>query len=60
PTDGFFSRSFRGYLEDVIGFGAEFGALWEQTLGDAAAFVDRCATGSTGPHHFATFVCRKR
>ena len=32
-ADDFFSRSFRGYLEHVIGFGPEFGELWARTLG---------------------------
>lgn len=59
-ADDFFSRSFRGYLEHVIGFGPEFGELWEQTLGKTSAFVDRCALGGTAPHHFATFICHKR
>ncbi len=58
PTD-YFSRSFRGYLEHVIGFGAAFGELWAQTIGEAAAFVDRCASGGTGPHYLTTFLCRK-
>lgn len=59
-TADMFSRHFRGYLENVIGFGAEFGELWDRTLSDTAAFVDRCAAGGTGPHYLATFVCRKR
>jgi hypothetical protein len=59
-ADDFFSRCFRGYLEHVIGFGPEFGELWEQTLGETSAFVDRCALGGTAPHHYATFICHKR
>jgi len=55
----YFSRSFRGYLEHVIGFGSAFGELWEKTLGEAAAFVDRCASGGTGPYYLTTFLCRK-
>ncbi|MEI8395489.1 MAG: class I SAM-dependent methyltransferase [Rhodospirillaceae bacterium] len=59
-ADDYFSQSFRGYLEHVIGFGPEFGELWQQTLGDAAGFVDRCARGSSGPHYLTTFLCRKK
>jgi hypothetical protein len=58
-ADDFFSRSFRGYLEHVIGFGPEFGELWARTLGETSAFVDRCALGGTAPHHYATFICHK-
>jgi ubiquinone/menaquinone biosynthesis C-methylase UbiE len=55
----YFAKSFRECLEDVFGFGPEFGKLWEQTLGETAAFVDRCATGGIGPHCLATYLCRK-
>jgi hypothetical protein len=58
-ADDFFSRSFRGYLEHVIGFGPEFGELWARTLGETSAFVDRCALGGTAPHHYASFICHK-
>lgn len=59
PAADYFSRSFRGYLEHVIGFGPAFGTLWQQTLGEAASFVDRCGIGGTTPHYLCTFLCRK-